>query len=88
MLADFVDGDDVRMIQRGGGFRFGAEAMDLGSRGKPAGADHFQRHGAMEAELPREIHDAHAALGDLPQHFVVGEPTDFLRRGHSIKGKL
>ena len=42
MLADFEDLDDVRVLEAGDGFRFGAESDDLPRRRHPARFEHFQ----------------------------------------------
>ena len=39
-------------------------------------AVHLQRDDAIELDLPRFVHDSHAAAGDLVQQFVVAEAAD------------
>ena len=73
VLTHFVNGHDVRMIQPGGGFGFGAEALDLAVIGEAPGQNHLERHDPVEAGLSRPPHRAHAAVGDFSQQFVVAE---------------
>ena len=47
VLADFVDRNDIRMIEIGGRFGFGAETLDFNSRGQLARANHLQRNGPV-----------------------------------------
>jgi hypothetical protein len=72
--ADFVDGNDVSVIEPGGVLGFGAKALEVGGRGQFAGANHLQRDGAIEADLTRPIDDAHPTAGDFVEQFVVAEP--------------
>ena len=43
------------------------------SEASRAGQDHLEGDEAVEADLPGLVDDAHAAAGDLLQHFVVAE---------------
>jgi hypothetical protein len=47
-----MNGDDVRMIQLGGRFGLGTEALHIGGRGQLPRQDHFQGHDAVETGLP------------------------------------
>src|SRR5712691_5444416 len=65
VLADFVNGADMRMIERGGGARLLLEALEnalvLGSLvGKK-----FQRHRAAESGVLGAVYHAHAAAAQL-----------------------
>ena len=73
VFADFVDGHNVRMLQFGGGFGFGLETLDEFLAGVGTGQNHFQGDDAVEARLPRLIHDTHAAVGDFFEQLVVAE---------------
>jgi len=55
-LADLIDGDNARMIEAGGGFRFQTKALKM-RFGRPlTKTDHFQRHCAVKTFLPRAKH--------------------------------
>ena len=74
--ADFVNRDDVRVLQARGGGGFGAEALDeILSRQRP-GQEHLHRDDAVQAHLPRSIDDAHPAARDFFQQFVITKATD------------
>ena len=69
LLADVVDGQDVRMIQRGGGLRFLLEpAETIGIAGHVARKD-LDGNRAIEPRVARAVHLAHAprtdGLGDF-----------------------
>ena len=69
-VADLVDGDDVRMIQRGDGARFLFEAADrVAVAGQPV-AEELDRHLAAEPGVVREIDLAHAAAADEGQDLI------------------
>ncbi len=72
-LANVVDGDDVGMVQLGGGLGLDAEAAQGRARGGLPGQDHLEGHLAVEAHLPGPVDDAHAAAGDLAEQFVVAK---------------
>jgi hypothetical protein len=71
MFADFVDGDDARVLQVRGGFSFRAEAFQLSRIGQVAAQDHLDRYGAVEADLAGAIDDTHAASRDFLQQLVI-----------------
>ena len=73
VLADLVDGHDVRVVELGGGLGLGLEAPQVGRGGELAGENHFQGDDPVERRLPRLVDDAHAAAGDLFQQLVVAE---------------
>ena len=73
MAADFVDGDDVGMLQTGRRFRLGAETLHVIRRREPAGEDHLHRDDAVEADLACPVDNAHAALGHFLQQLVRTE---------------
>ena len=73
MLADFVDGDDVGVVELGSGFGFAAEAGQVGPRGGGAGEDDLEGDDAVEAFLPGAIDDAHAAAAEFFEQFVIVE---------------
>ncbi len=72
-LADLVDRHDAGMIEGGRRFGLGVEPLHFFGGGELAGQDHLQRHDAAELHLPRLVHHAHAAAGDLGEDLVVAE---------------
>src|SRR6266480_5322245 len=72
-FADFVDGNNTRMVQMSGGLRFPSKALEMRVSGPMAQADHFKRHRAVKAFLPRAINHALTATADFFQQFVVTE---------------
>src|SRR5947209_5137089 len=73
VLADLVDGDDVRVLEVGGGFGLAQESLDLVRAGQGAGADQFDGHVTIQTRLPGLPDDPHAAPGDLFEELVVAE---------------
>jgi hypothetical protein len=88
VLADLVNGDDVRVVELGGRLRLAAKSVHLVCGGELSGEDHLQRYDAVEAALPRFVDDAHAAAGDFLQQLVVAEIGDGAERtvGHRVAG--
>ena len=78
-LADVVNLDDVGMLQAGERRGLRAEAGQVLRAGLEPGQDHLQRHGAIEAELPGLVHDAHTAAAEQPQDLVAGDLGQGLR---------
>ncbi len=73
-LADVVDGDDVRVVERGGDARLVEELFDELSLFVEVGAQRFQDRQAIEhARLAREKHLAHAALRDAANLLVLAK---------------
>ena len=50
-VADLVEGDDVGMLQLGGGGGFLLEALQFVGVGEAAAADHLQGDDAIEADM-------------------------------------
>ena len=73
MLADFVDHDDVRVLELRGSGGLGGEPPAIGAARQGAVQDEFDGDGAVEARLPRLVDDAHAAAGDFAEDFVAGQ---------------
>ncbi len=71
VLADLVDGADVRMVEGGCGLGLAAEA-DLvgGARGAPV-MEELDRHLAAQLDVLGEIDDAHAAAAERPEQPVM-----------------
>ena len=78
-LADFVDGDNVRMIEAASGLGFEEESPHGVRAGQSSLAQHLEGDDAMASRVPRAIDDAHAAPGDLPEQFIVAEGAGKLR---------
>ena len=74
VFADFVDRDDVRMVEarRGGGL--GVETLDEILRCELALRDHLEGDFAIQAQLPRAPDDAHAAARDFFKQFIMTQP--------------
>ena len=83
MLANFVDGNDVRVIQPGCGLRFRLETLDVVMGCQHAGTDEFERDHPVQGGLPRFEDCAHAAARNLLDQLVVAEVADFLEVGQS-----
>jgi len=81
VLADFVDGHDVRMVELAGGLGLVMKADDLGLAGQFARADELERDQPVQAALPCAIDHAHAAPRDFFQQFVIADVPDFLADG-------
>ena len=73
MLAHVVDGDDVWMLQTGGGAGLGLKSLDGFCTGELAEGEQLHRHDAVQVDLPCAIDHAHAALADLFQQLVIAE---------------
>ena len=43
--------------------------------------DHLQRDGAVQADLPRAVHDSHAAPGNFGSQFVIAKEMFALAGG-------
>src|SRR5215831_2875289 len=50
MVADFVDGNDVRVVQLRGGLRLRAKTLHAGGIGKMAAQHQFDGNGALQAD--------------------------------------
>ena len=81
LLAHFMNGDDVRMLQTGRSRGFGAKSLDGFLARKLPGQDHFDGHDPVQADLPGLIDHAHAAAGNFFQEFVVAEAAHGRCRG-------
>ena len=84
--ADFVDGDDVGMLQRSRGHGLGAEALHRLRRRVRPEQQQLEGDDPIQALLAGLIDHAHAAVPDLLQQFVVSERADLRkarRRGGS-----
>jgi hypothetical protein len=73
VLAHLVDRDDVRVVERGDRLSLVLEPPQLVLAGELGGADHLEGDGAVETDLPRLVHQAHAAAAELARQLVVAE---------------
>ena len=73
MLADPVDGNDVGMVQSGGGPGFALEALLLLGIGQRLGGKHLEGNAPPERLLLGLVDDAHATVPDLAQDSVVAQ---------------
>ena len=73
MLADFVNGHNVRVVQPPGRFSLNVKALDQRRRGQLSGQNHLQRHRTIEAHLPGAIDHPHAAASDFFDQLIVAE---------------
>src|SRR5215470_15035428 len=51
VLTDFVNGNNVRMIEPGSRFGFGVKTLHRGRCGQPPGENHLERDGTIKAYL-------------------------------------
>ena len=79
-FTDFVNVDDVGMVQLGGGFGFGSKPRDISRRSIVAPQDHFQRDDSIKAFLTSTINDAHPTATEFTQQFVVTAVAGCFRR--------
>src|ERR1043166_7953046 len=70
-LAEVVDGDDVRVAQRGGGARLTTEALDEAGVGDDLSQKHFECHLVADVYAARAVDRAHAALAEPREQFVL-----------------
>src|SRR5437762_441415 len=75
LFTHFVNGDNVRMIQRGRCFRLSSETLNFPFRSQIAGADHFQTDNSIEADLARAINYAHASFFSLGEKLEIAKPA-------------
>ena len=76
---------DPAVMRFQAGVQYGLEARPLARPGVPAGEDHLQGHGPVEAGMPRLVDDAHSAAAQLAEHLVArrlggGEPRPLRSR--------
>ena len=87
VLAEIIDGDDVRMIEPPRGFGFALKARDHFGRAvafELVAADRFQRDRALDARVESLVNDPHRAAAELAQDFVFTQlPWGF---AHGVLG--
>jgi len=73
VLADLVDGADVRVVEGGGGLGLAAEADLVGrTHGAPV-MEKLDRHLAAQLDVHGEVDHAHAAAAKGPEQPIVGD---------------
>ncbi len=70
-IADVVDGDDVRMRELRRGLCLAREAEPNRRVVRQLRRQHLDRHGAIESEIARAIHDRHPTPPDLSLELVL-----------------
>ena len=73
---DFMDRDDVRMVQHRRRRGLGAKTLHERLGRELAGEDHLHRHEAIQADLPGFVHHPHAAAGDLFEQLVIAKGAE------------
>ena len=81
VLAHLVDRHDARVVQKGDGLGLVLEPPELVVAGQQPGLDHLEGHGAVEADLPSLVDDAHAAAAQFAADFIVAEIADMSAAG-------
>src|ERR1041384_2891967 len=89
-FADFVDRDDIWVVEQRNGFGLVAEAADFLKVGELTGADHLECDVPVERSLPRAPNQTHPAEPERFEQFVIA--GEFARlpapeRRHAL-GKL
>src|SRR6266404_3797678 len=75
MLANLVDGNDVRMIDSSRRLGFDMETMDDRSRRQLPRSDHLYGHDSIQTQLPSLEDRAHPAARNFFQQFVIAKVT-------------
>ena len=70
-FADFIDGDDVGMIEMRDRLGFDTKPAESVGVGGLVEQDHLEGDFAIQANLPRQVDDPHAAAGNLAKDFVI-----------------
>ena len=72
-LAEIVDLDDIRVLERGHGPGLGLKPHQLLRRGVIAGQDHLHGHEAIEGLLPSFVDNSRCAAAQLVEQFVTSD---------------
>ncbi|MDQ3800376.1 MAG: hypothetical protein M3384_13070 [Acidobacteriota bacterium] len=70
-FADFVNSDDIRMIQRGSHFRLLNKAAHSFRALDYADGQYFQRHPPFETRIFSEKNLTHSARSDCRKNFII-----------------
>ena len=76
VLANLVNGDNIRVGEIGCGLGLDVKAPDFLLAGELAVQNHLQGNQPVEALLPGFVNDAHSASGNFTQENVVAEVFD------------
>jgi hypothetical protein len=77
VLADVVDGADVRVVEGGSGPGLALESLPGLAVGEQAFREELEGDAAPEPRVLGLVDDAHASAAELPEHAVVGDrPAD------------
>src|SRR5262249_12585009 len=71
VLADFVNGDNVGVVQTRHGARFALETLRCALGCNMSGQDHLDRDKSIQADLPGAVDNAHAPSTNLCNEFIV-----------------
>ena len=74
VIANFVNRNNVGMVQTGGRFRLGTKSRQVGGRCQFTAKNHFQRDNSPQAHLPRFEHDTHAPPANFLDQHVIADP--------------
>ena len=85
-LPDFVDGDDVRMLQATGGRCLQTKPFDRLGAGQRSGEQEFHRHNTVETDLMRPVNHPHGAPADFLEELVIPEALADRRCGGESVG--
>ena len=87
-LADVEDGEDIGVVEGGGGFGFGLEAGDGGRVVGEFGGEEFQRDEAVEAGIAGAVDFAHGAGAEFAEDQVGAETRACAWRGGAQRGDV
>ena len=88
LLADVVNGADVRMVQRGGGLRFALETGERLRIARDILRQKFQRDEAPQARIFGLVHDTHTAAAEFFDDAVVRYGLAKERSGSGMSGRV
>jgi hypothetical protein len=83
-LADIVDGEDVRMVERGGGAGFLLEALEAPRIGRESGGQDFDGDVTPQPGIVRAVDLSHPAGAERGAD-LIGAEADARREGHVRK---
>src|ERR1700687_4653589 len=73
VFRDFVNGDNVRVIERRGGLRFLRKLLAVPSITSLPGGEELQRYATLQGKIACLIALPHAAIPDLRQDLVMAK---------------
>ena len=73
VLAHFVNGNNIGMIEPPRSLGFGVESPHFEGRGQLPGQNQFQRDRPVESQLFRPINHAHSAAAQFAFDFVISK---------------